>query len=66
MKKIFLLLTAVLTAGMLSAETIYGDCGTNMEWSSTPVAAHSFSSVQARWTITIRSMRPLGRNTEIR
>ena len=32
MKKIFLLLTAVLTAGMLSAETIYGDCGTNMEW----------------------------------
>ena len=32
MQKIFLLLTAVLTAGMLSAETIYGDCGTNMEW----------------------------------
>ena len=31
-KKIFLLLTAVLTAGMLSAETIYGDCGENMEW----------------------------------
>ena len=32
MRKIFLLLTAVLTAGMLSAETIYGDCGKNMEW----------------------------------
>ena len=32
MQKIYLLLTAVLTAGMLSAETIYGDCGTNMEW----------------------------------
>ena len=32
MKKIFLLLTAVLTAGMLSAETIYGDCGPHMEW----------------------------------
>ena len=32
MRKIFLLLTAVLTAGLLSAETIYGDCGKNMEW----------------------------------
>lgn len=32
MKKIFLLLTAVLTAGILQAETIYGDCGEDMEW----------------------------------
>ena len=32
MRKIFLLLTAVLTAGLLAAETIYGECGPDMEW----------------------------------
>ena len=31
-KKIFLFIAVILTAGMLQAETIYGDCGPNMEW----------------------------------
>ena len=32
MRKLFLLLTAVLTITVLHAETIYGDCGENMSW----------------------------------
>ena len=32
MRKIYLLVMAVFTAATMHAETIYGDCGTNMEW----------------------------------
>ena len=61
MKKLFLFIAATLFAIVMQAETIYGDCGPNMEWEfntgsgalyligTGPMDGYSFYSANAPW-----------------